>query len=82
MNMTDDLDNDHGTKRTAIIIPALRINALSGKPLAKIAGQSMLQRVVEVGRKASDASPTLIFMSPRKIHASKSTAVRSACRAS
>ena len=60
MNMTDDHDNDHGAKRTAIIIPArYGSTRFPGKPLAKIAGQSMLQRVVEVGRKASDTNPDI-----------------------
>jgi len=41
--------------KTAIIIPArYGSTRFPGKPLAQIGGQSMLPRVVEIGRKAAE----------------------------
>ncbi len=49
--------------RTAIIIPArYGSTRFPGKPLVEIAGQSMLSRVVEVGRKAAAAHDNVSLM--------------------
>ncbi|MCB9988702.1 MAG: 3-deoxy-manno-octulosonate cytidylyltransferase [Rhodospirillales bacterium] len=49
--------------RCAIIIPArYGSTRFPGKPLVKIAGQSMLSRVVEVGRKAAAAHDNVALM--------------------
>lgn len=49
--------------KTAIIIPARYASTrLPGKPLAMIAGKTMLQRVVEVAKKASDGIDSKIVV--------------------
>ena len=49
--------------KTAIVIPARYASSrFPGKPLAKIAGRTMLSRVVEIGRAAAKAHPGTALM--------------------